>query len=520
MATDALKIALILTAVDKFSETFDKTINKAQKRLKNLSHLGGKLMLGGAAGIEFFHGTLEAAEENEVAVKRLEQVYRSMGQNVEKASKQSQDFANKLEFQIGVTDEEIMAVQSKLAAFKKVSDETARMAGIMDKATSAAYDMGANGFGDAASNAVKLGKLLNDPIKNINALSRAGVQFSPQEQARIKTLIKTNRLIEAQGYILSRLPGKGVAAQMLTQSQLAKIKYSELQEQIGNKLLPTWNEFLGKVNEAIPKIMAFVETNGKLIKLLAGVSVALYVVGAALKFIAVLAAANPIVLIIMAIAAAAALIYTYWDDIVDYFANLWEAIKQIFAVTWAWIKKIFIDHNPVVLIYRNWSKIVAWFHNLWQKVKQKFWDFIHWLGALPGRFVDKGIAIINSIWQGMKIAWPAVSAWFMSALVGLYAPVEAQRILMEGIQESTQKYNDYQQSINGVKQATGTVSGSFSPTSYNSNSKSNEINYNPTIIVNGAATQQDAAMIQNVTQKGFEKMMDKYYNSKQRLAFG
>lgn len=528
MATDALKIALILTAVDKFSDVFDKSITKAQKRIKAISHMGGKMMLAGSAGIEFFDQAINAAEENEVAVRRLEQVYKSMGQNVEQASRQSQDFAQKLEFQIGVTDEEIMAIQSKLAAFKRVSDETARMAGIMDRATAAAFDLGANGFGDAASNAIKLGKLLNFPVKNINALSRAGIQFSKQEQDRIKILIRSNKITDAQALILKSVEkrAKGVGASMLTQGQLAKIKYGELQEEIGKKLLPTWNAFLSKVNDIVPKIMAFVQAHGQLIKILAGVSVALYVVGAALKFIAVIAAANPVVLIITAIAAAIAaaamLIYTYWDDIVDYFANLWEAVKQIFSVTWKWIKKIFWDNNPIVLIYKNWGKIVQWFHDLWEKVKAKFWNFIHWLTALPGKFLDKGIAIINSIWEGMKIAWPAVESWFKSVLVGLYAPGEAEKIRVEGIINSAKKYNEYQQRLNGNAPAGKTTNGvkSLSPASYNSTSRrSTSMILQPTINLHGGATAQDAAMINTNLKKLVKQAMSDINNNNERTAY-
>ncbi|MEQ5732024.1 phage tail tape measure protein, partial [Providencia alcalifaciens] len=46
--------------------------------------------------------------------------------------------------------------------------------------------------------------------------------------------------------------------------------------------------------------------------------------------------ANPIILIITAIAGAAYLIYKYWDKIVPFVKNLWEGVKNIFSATWVW----------------------------------------------------------------------------------------------------------------------------------------------------------------------------------------
>lgn len=59
--------------------------------------------------------------------------------------------------------------------------------------------------GDLKSASIQLGKALNDPVANLSALSRSGIQFSTAQKAVIKELAETNRLAEAQKVILDEL---------------------------------------------------------------------------------------------------------------------------------------------------------------------------------------------------------------------------------------------------------------------------------------------------------------------------
>lgn len=107
--------------------------------------------------------------------------------------------------------------------------------------------------------------------------------------------------------------------------------------------------------------------------------------------------ANPIILIIAAIALAALLIVKYWTPIKAFFLKIWEGIKSIFSsfLDWfkGWGKWILLPIMPFIsiplIIYQNWDKIKAFFHKLWENVKHlftRFWEFVkkwaHWL-VLP-----------------------------------------------------------------------------------------------------------------------------------------
>lgn len=59
--------------------------------------------------------------------------------------------------------------------------------------------------GDLKSASIQLGKALNDPVANLSALSRSGIQFSTAQKEVIKDLAESNRLAEAQNVILNEL---------------------------------------------------------------------------------------------------------------------------------------------------------------------------------------------------------------------------------------------------------------------------------------------------------------------------
>ncbi len=113
--------------------------------------------------------------------------------------------------------------------------------------------------------------------------------------------------------------------------------------------------------------------------------------------------ANPIVLVIMAIAVAALLIYKYWEPIKKFFIDLWEKTKQVFWKVVDWLKKwgiLFL--GPIGFIIKYWKQIASFFKDVWEKVKGHFLAFFDWLSGVPGRMFDAGVNIVKSIWEGIK----------------------------------------------------------------------------------------------------------------------
>jgi hypothetical protein len=202
------------------------------------------------------------AEQAQVANNRLDQIAHSMGifgDQTGAVTDRLKAYADQNKFVLGVDDEVIKSTQAKLLTFKDLAATADVAGGAFDRATKAAFDLAASGFGSAESNAVKLGRALQDPIKNINALSRAGVQFSESEKAFIQSLIDSNKQLEAQEYILSAVEAKvgGTAEATVTASTKMSIAFGEIGESIGTAVLPLFESFANWIVEITPDIQAF-----------------------------------------------------------------------------------------------------------------------------------------------------------------------------------------------------------------------------------------------------------------------
>lgn len=163
--------------------------------------------------------------------------------------------------------------------------------------------------------------------------------------------------------------------------------------------------------------------------------------------------ANPILLVIAAIAAAVYLIYKNWDTIGPYVYKVWDTVKRYTAIAWqalkdtiksAWeaIKYILFNWTPLGLIIKHWDSIVSYTQTTWTMIKTKISDV--WEGikttlkngwnniiksvqetwetikttistkwneivedtkALPAKFLQFGSDLIDAIIQGIKNKW-------------------------------------------------------------------------------------------------------------------
>ncbi|MEX9894132.1 phage tail tape measure protein [Providencia rettgeri] len=126
--------------------------------------------------------------------------------------------------------------------------------------------------------------------------------------------------------------------------------------------------------------------------------------------------ANPIILIITAIAGAAYLIYKYWDDIVPYAKKLWSKVAEIFSQFWEGVKSYVLNWGLVGLVYQHWDDIVAITSRMWALVKKTIsdkWDqIVADVKGLPERFKQIGGEIIDSLKNGILEKWESLKAQF------------------------------------------------------------------------------------------------------------
>jgi hypothetical protein len=218
--------------------------------------------LGFTSIVQGFKNSVEAAEEAVVANQRIDAIALSMnefGNQTAKVTDRIKKFADETELSVGVDGEVIKATQAKLLTFRNLTKTADKMGGSFDRATIAALDMAAAGFGEATSNATQLGKALNDPIAGITALNRSGIQFTEDQKALIESLVESGDVLAAQEIILKEVEDQvgGTAAATATASDKIGIAFGEISEGIGTLLLPAINEFSEKLVAAVPEIKAF-----------------------------------------------------------------------------------------------------------------------------------------------------------------------------------------------------------------------------------------------------------------------
>jgi hypothetical protein len=289
-------MAVSLPIVSEFN---GKGIKKAIAEFKQLEGAGKKAQFAlkkaalpaaaalGAVAV-MAKSTIAAGEAAATSNARIAQINESMGlfgETTEIVNKRVIDYANATARATGVDQNQIKLAQAKLLTFKDLAISADEAGGAFDRATKAAIDMGAAGFGDAASNAVQLGKALNDPIKGIAALAKSGVTFTEQEKEKIQTLVESNKMLEAQDLVLKAIETQvgGTAEATANDSDKMKVAFSQLSESVGLILLPLFQQFTA----IMMKVADFARENSTVIVILggviAGLAVAVLAANAAMK---------------------------------------------------------------------------------------------------------------------------------------------------------------------------------------------------------------------------------------------
>lgn len=230
-----------------------KTLTKAEKDLKKFSAQAKKSMteaaqtfsLAGAAATGFATQVYLGFQKADQANKRVFAIAKSMqlfGSQTGEVTRRLTDLGDQLERETGLTAESIKETQAKLLTFKNIAKTADEAGGAFDRATKAAIDMGAAGFGEATNNAVQLGKALQDPIKGITSLSRSGITFTKQEKDKIRTLVESNKILEAQDMILSAVETQvsGTAAATATATTKMRNSFGEVSDIVGEALAPAF----------------------------------------------------------------------------------------------------------------------------------------------------------------------------------------------------------------------------------------------------------------------------------------
>jgi phage-related protein len=234
--------------------------------LKNVAKFGA--MAGAAFGAVSF-GLVKVAEAAATSNARIEQINKSMGL-FGGAAQQVTDRLIKLSetqaMATGIDRNAIKETVAKLLTFKELAATADTVGGAFDRATQSAIDLSAAGFGSATENATQLGKALNDPIKGITALNRSGVTFTAQEKEKIKVLVESGKMLEAQDTLLKAIESQvgGTATATANASDKMRQGLGMAAESLGILLLPAFQRLVAFINNTVvPNVEKFADLVGE-----------------------------------------------------------------------------------------------------------------------------------------------------------------------------------------------------------------------------------------------------------------
>lgn len=188
----------------------------------------------GAAGVGALVATVKVGigefMEQEKVIAQTNAVLKSTKGVANVTAKEIGKLSESLMKKTGIDDEAIQSGQNLLLTFTKVRNEAGKGNDIFSQATVLMADLSVAMGKDMTSSAMLVGKALNDPIKGVSALSRAGVQFTKDQKAQIEAMVESGNVMGAQKMILKELEtqfgGSAEAAGKTLGGQLNILKQS------------------------------------------------------------------------------------------------------------------------------------------------------------------------------------------------------------------------------------------------------------------------------------------------------
>ena len=229
--------------------TFDKGMTNTLKTVGKLA--AGVAVAAGAIGFKL----ASAAYESQKVMAQTEAIIKATGGAAGITATQVSKLSNTLSMQIGVDDELIQTSANLLLTFKQIQNQAGANNNVFDRAVIAAQDLGSV-FGSADAAALQLGKALSNPEKGITALNRAGINFTEQQKAQIKTLVASGDVLGAQKIILAEVESQvgGTAAATATGFDRMKVAMGNVAEEFGAILIPYIEKF---ANFIIQKVVPY-----------------------------------------------------------------------------------------------------------------------------------------------------------------------------------------------------------------------------------------------------------------------
>jgi len=468
------KINIVITAVDKASAAFRKVSGELNELSSRMTETGKSMMkVGGAmsAGVTLplvagFKAAADAARESQKIVAVTEQVIRSTGGAAKITAEQVDDLATSLSNKTAIDDEVILKGQQVMLTFTNIRNEAGAGNDIFTRASQAMLDLGTV-FGSTDAAAMQLGKALNDPIKGIGALGKAGVSFTQAQKDQIKAFVASNDILSAQRIILAEVEKQvgGTAAAAATDYDRMGVAIGNLQESLGALLLPTIEKvarvvanLAGKFEQLSPRMQTMTVAG---LAIVAAIGPAVTVIGALVTAVGFLL--SPVGLVIALIAGLVAAFVLAYQRIDGFRAAVDTAVAAVRDKLAVWLP-------AAIDIARNaFDAFVGWVRDLWARwgddiiaaatrvadwlvtniprgieaARNAFDAFVGWVRDLWARWGDDILRVGGSVasWFVNEL-WPTIQRVGQYIVVAVQAMATVIGAVIRGIQAFWREFGD------------------------------------------------------------------------------
>jgi len=237
------KLNDLIVTIGAQTKQFDKALGSSMSKMRNFGRstkrLGKSMTMNLTAPIAALGFTaVKAFDQQQKAIAQVEAGLKSTGASVGFTSKQLQKMASDLQSKTLFGDEEILKdATAQLLTFTNITGDQ------FAKSQEAALNLATRLDGDLKSASIMLGKALNDPVANLSAMSRAGIQFSEDQKEVIKSLAESGNMAQAQSIILEELEKQyGGSAEAAAKAGTGGLKqlanaFGDLQEEFGKVIM-------------------------------------------------------------------------------------------------------------------------------------------------------------------------------------------------------------------------------------------------------------------------------------------
>lgn len=377
----------------------------------------------GAAVVKFAADSVGAYAEAEESQNRLRDAFDKFpglaDTNISKLQELNSALSKKTQFD----DDATASAQATLAQFGLTGDQITQLTPLMQ-------DFAAKTGTDLPTAAEQLGKAM---LGQGRALKGVGIDFADAGSVGAN-------FDQVMGGLRTQVGGfaekEGTTA--AGKAAILKNQFGELQETTGQALMPA----LQKLADVGLKVVDWISKNAPLTATLVGLFVlfagaiaiaanwiaisttAVRIAAAAQWIWNAAMSANPIGLIILAIAALVAGFLWLWNNVdgfKEFFLGAWDKIKQAFVTVVEWVKTnwpllLAILTGPiglaVLLITKNWDKIKSGAQSAVQWITDKWNGLINWFKAAPGKIASAVGGMFGGVWSAFSSVYNRIArAW-------------------------------------------------------------------------------------------------------------